>query len=924
MENEKELINPIAKLYDDLRIILKHIVTKKNADAAKMETLDMTKNGDRYIAARLHRDTFFSHLNYDEDVIIKTGITDPTLIEYYHEERRNVPDKYHDTMLQLQRDKIITNYDEPNNYYRMLNGLPDVGDTDYVYVDDDLCDKYDVPKGVPIHKLDSIYISTLEVLGIMDTIKEKYPNKKYLGFLGTNSIDIVTSRSARNFELIRLPELNTGITSATLDMFRIVYAQCREYFMSVIYNPEYVNIHSYYDNFIGLCIFVMTIQQMMSRTTETTITRDFFDEYCMECLFDMYNVPYLHYLDMENKKSLCQNLNILIQLKGTDEVFYDIANILGQDRIGIYKYLLVKTQKYDEFDRPIKKKKWIRDEFGDNKEVDDREAGDDIHFVKVDIGKSDMTPDIIEPNNEVPYEEVTEKDPFWYEDDDVKDKIYDDEYNYVESKYLGVTVAYKLSEIMFETVYLIRMLTDKKDELNEIHMYLPKILGSKEITIFECVIGLSTMLCWKYYLTGEILYNPSQILHVLGFNFFQDFTVIRREIQESKYLSNEVLTYIQNLSVVTVENVNNLYLNIIGLRDFIQDRLSQTQNIEEYRAYEKLYRTLYIYEQQRFSFDMRDETSGDTKPKFANTYFEFLKHLDYEFYDFIMKTSRVEISQYIEHAINQLSKLVPYLSSMHLMNDTNNHTVKALIKLIDFFRSYTTDLIGLNVIYVFDTKALNMLKLIDTETGSNKSIEINDLWKLDHSDTASIYSSIITPDVFRTRDANHIYKKYIIDHNIKLKDDCKWLSTIGIDVNFDMYDINDIVKTIIYNDTNMSYEDKIDTLSAVDVITNDDMSFNDTIKISTSFAIESKTFKFIPSDWVQVNGEYIISINRDEHQFGDDVTTKLYILDEKQNKHISVGYLDVSISVNIGKTGDIIIESIEPYDILVEVIDLSN
>lgn len=924
MENERELINPIAKLYDDLKIILKYIVTKRNAEASKMETLDMTKSGDRYVAARLKRDTFLSHLNYDEDVIIKTGITDPTLVEYYNEERRNVPDKYHDTMLQLQRDKIINNYDEPNNYYRMLKGLPDVGDRDFVYVDDEICEKYDIPKGVPIHKLDSIYISSLEVLGIMDTIRATYPNKKYLGFLGTNAIDIVTSRSARNFELIRLPALNTGITSATLDMFRIIYAQCREYFMSVIYNPEYVNIHAYYDNFIGLCIFVMTIQQMMSRSTETTITRDFFDEYCIECLFDMYNVPYLHYLDMENKKSLCQNLNILIQVKGTDKAFVDIANILGQDRIGIYKYLLVKTQKYDEFDRPIKKKKWIHDEFGDNKEVDDREAGDDINFVKVDIGKSDMTPDIIDPNNKIPYNEVVEKDPFWYEDDDVLDKIYDDEYNYVETKYLGVTVAYKLSEIMFETVYLMRMLTDKRSELNEIHMYLPKILGNKEINIFECVIGLSTMLCWKYYLTGEILYNPSQILHVLGFNFFQDFSVIRQEIHESKYLSDDILTYIQNLSVVTVENVNNLYLNIVGLRDFIQDRLSQTQNIEEYRAYEKLYRTLYIYEQQRFAFDMRDENSSDQTPKFANTYFEFLKHLDYEFYDFVMKTPRDEIAQYIEHAINQLSKLVPHLASVHLTNDTNNHTVKALLKLIDFFRSYTTDLIGLNVIYIFDTKALNMLKFIDTECGSNKSMEINDNWLLDHSDTANIYSSIMTPDVFRTRDANHIYKRYVIEHNLKLTEDCKWLSTLGIDVNLDMYDINDIVKTIVYNDTNMAYEDKIDVISNSGVDISDAMSFTDSIKITSSFVIDSKTFKFIPDDWNHVNDEFIVSINRNEHEFGNNVTVKLYVLDEGKKKHIPVGYLDVSISANIGRNGDIIIEANEPYDILVEVINLDE
>ena len=922
VDSEKELINPIAKLYDDLKIILKYMVTKKTSEASVMETLDMTKEGDRYIAARLSRDTFLSHLNYDKDVIIKTGINDPTLVEEYHEDRRNVPHKYRDTMLQLQRDKIINNYEEKNNYYRMLNGQPDIGDTDFVYVDETICDEYDIPKGVPVHKLDTIYISTLDIIGYLDKLKEKYPNKKYLGFLGTYSIDIVTSRSARNFALIRLPELNTGIMEATLNMFRIIYEQCREYFMSVIYNPEYVSIHAYYDNFIGLCIFVMAIQQLMSRTTESVIDRDFFDEYCMECLFDMYNVPYLHYLDMENKKALCQNLNILIQLKGTDKVFYDIANILGQDRIGIYKYLLVKSQKYDEFDRPIKKKKWITNQFGDPEEVDDKEAMEDIHFVKADIGSTDNIGSILDPNNEVPYKEVTEEDPFWYEDEDVYDKVYNDEYNYVETKYLGVSVAYKLSEIMFETVYLMRMLTDKKTELGKITMYLPRILGNKEINIFECIIGLSTMLCWKYHLTGEILYNPSQILHVLGFNFFQDFTVIRREITESKYLDNELLTYIQNLSVITVENVNNLYLNIVKLRDFIQDRLSQTQNIEEYRAYEKLYRTLYIYEQQRFSFDMREE--NELTPKFADTYFEYLKHLDFEFYNFIMETNREEISQYIEHAINQLSKLIPYVSSMHLMNDTNNHTVKALIKLIDFFRSYTTDLIGLNIVYVFDTKALNMLKLIDYCEGSQKTVEINDKWLLDHSDVPTVYSTIITPDVFRTRDANHLVKKYTIEHNIKFIEDCAWVSKIfGSDV-VDMYDLNEIIKSLALSDNSLSYEDKMGLVSTSGYAINDNMNFKDIALVTPSFVIGSKTFKFTADDWNRINNEYVVSITREEHGFTEKVLPKLYIYDTETKKHVSVGYISEAISITIDKDGNILIEADEPYELLIEVVDISD
>ena len=105
---------------------------------------------------------------------------------------------------------------------------------------------------------------------------------------------------------------------------------------------------------------------------------------------------------------------------------------------------------------------------------------------------------------------------------------------------------------------------------------------------------------------------------------------------------------------------------------------------------------------------------------------------------------------------------------------------------------------------------------------------------------------------------------------------------------------------------------------------NDNMNFKDIALVTPSFVIGSKTFKFTADDWNRINNEYVVSITREEHGFTEKVLPKLYIYDTETKKHVSVGYISEAISITIDKDGNILIEADEPYELLIEVVDISD
>ena len=727
-------------LFKDLRTIIPSVVIKYDKIAKKHETIDSLRESDMYVAAVNKQDNFYTYPSFDEQAIMNAGILDLNLVKQYAADKYKIPVNKRNRIIEEQRKLIIANYVEKNDYYRMLAGLPDIKDLDFIYVDQQTCIDLGLDPLKPIHEYSSDEIIKLDRNGHLERIRKIHPTKKYLHFLGENKIDIVRARTAPPFGLLRATK---NISESFYADFNNVYEQCREYYMTVIYNKGYSNDYELYDNFIGLMIMVMAIQRLIVNAFKYGIERDFYDLSTIRMLFEAYNVPFIQNLPLDYQRILVRNLNNLLRYKSTDKVLYDICSLLGYERIKLFKYFLVKEHRLDINENPIFAYKEVENEDGTTSLVEDYEQMYNIYFQSVELKERNPALALSNATAKLDYNQVVIEDPYWWNDDeDLKKAIYESEFNYVETKFLSMNIMYKLTEMLFEVIYVFRMIMDKKDELTNITLELPKLFEGKKINLFHIVVLLCALISKKNNMAGNIIFTPSKALSVLGFNFYTDFDVIRKYIREnSDLLDQQMLKYIENLRIYGPEDVNELFSNIRALNDFIVAKLGSTQNLEEYRAYKKLYQALMVTEHNQELFKKSDGT-------IATTFLEYLDDVDVTLAMYIRNVEKESISEHIDHILFVLNNFMQDLKYLYILNDANNVVVNAITILTRFFKSYTTDLTSFNILYLMDSRYWNMIKLIHDVRSIEKRMQSIDTSALQqYSDKLSCSSGFTKEDM---------------------------------------------------------------------------------------------------------------------------------------------------------------------------------
>lgn len=782
-------MNPLKQLYTDFLLILNKCVVKYKSVGDSQENLAIKKEADAFVIASQMKDNFETYYHYDKKIISEVlNTVEDDKIQYYYDHRSEIPLRHRDMMVEKQRAKIISEYEEKNNYYRMLNGLPDYesGVLEYIYIDDDITTKYNIPKDTPIHMLDDISISVLSSIGYIDKLVEKYPQKEYLKYLGSNKIDIVTARLGKNFSLLKMP---MGISDALRDSFLFIYEQCREYFMSCIYIPEYRQTVGMYDNFIALCIMVMTLQQIFARVIKTTIERNFFDDYCVQTLFSVYNLPYYKEMDSSTRQQIVQNLNILVQNKGTNKVLFDIASILGYDRLKIFKYYLMKVQKFSENGIPVVE---YKTDSVTGESVYDYEKMFDIYFQKVNIDDLDTYKTLIDKTKKASYQEITGDDPFWVDDAELNKELYESEYNFVETKYMGVSISYKLTRLLFENIYLLRIILDKKDEIPGVTISLPKISMYDTIPLFDAIVVLCAMTCKQNGLKGEILVKPSMILHVMGFNFEKDFLAIQKEILDDPYLDDSLVEFFKDSTSYTIDGINRLYKNMLNLYDVLVEGMCEAKSIEAYDAYKKLYYTMFYENENEAIFNIGTAEN----PVYAKTFKEYIQHTQPEIYDLIESTEPGQLHMYINHICSKIKMMIPDLKYLGIFSDTSETMEAMLVNLIRFFKSYTTDMIGLNILYIYDMKPELLLRFIE-DIHIHKDIAPSDTLNLSYAESVEYTANVEYHNRFRLFSAIGIIHVFYTLFDFEYLFDKIESIRVNMTVNDQGFSMYDVVSSLI-------------------------------------------------------------------------------------------------------------------------------
>lgn len=846
---------------------------KYSVKAEEYETFTIKSKADRYINALMCKDNYFMYDDYLESDFNQAGITDTDQILAYQSDRFSVPSELQSKLLVARREREVSEYVEQNNYYRMLNGYPDLEDTEYFYVTESISEEYDIPIDMPIHeigdKLGNYYINALQGIGFINNLKAEYPEKKYLNYLGSNRISIQYARTAKNFSILSIQQEN--VMESTYREFVRCYEKARIYFMSTCYVYQYRTVIPYYDNFIGLCIFVMAIQQVSMRSIKNATDREFYDEYMVQLLYETYGVPYFSRVDETTQKLIVQNLNLLVQNKATNKVILDIASLLGFNDINIYQYYLIKKRKFESNGRPvIKKKQQVNTNTGKVEEVYDLEAMNSVYFQKVDIRDENVKDSLSDTLKRVEYHDITYYDPMWWEDDELHNEIWKTQYNYMETKYMGITTPYRLTELLFQSILLLKVIMEKQPDLYTVTIQLPKIT-SKDISLPMVVVLFFALMSKKYGMSGQILTLPSKLIHileindqeinketdpieVLQFNFDafspknlkETVSILEKHLSRRKYRVvnghdvdlkedgtqdsfapthkvqftvetedlEELYRYISDLTIpnadteTKVKALNKIYENMEALYYFLSYQISVTNDPEEYYALKTFYDTAFYSKETAEAFKVTDE---DGVERTADTFLEYLYYNDKDLYEFVNDVDKDKIYTYIDHIIYKMEALVNNVGYLYILNDGFSPLMELLQILVVFFKSYTIDFVDMTSLMIIDWDLENTVRFFSDPKHISKVDQIEDRFGKDFMDVLNSYLC-----------------RYRIEDRLALSDYIRSHATIHLEDETLLSDMIEFVHAVKVNAVNEEFK-MTDTVNSMhtNIHENDDLILED-------------------------------------------------------------------------------------------------
>lgn len=594
---------------------------------------------------------------------------------------------------------MFYNYEEPNNYYRMLYGKPPLNCDPKYWVLPKVDNQWGLPPDEPIHDVSINILRIIENEGGLQKYKDLISIDKtfqYVNHMTDKRIYPFVARLAGKFDLLYVPE--TDIPRLAID-FHEEYDMCRDFMIQRYYSDAYRGQYEHYEGLMGMAILFQTVEQMHVRYLDADITREFYDLDSIKLIYEAYSVPFFEEIPVAYHQKIVKAMNRLLMYKGDNQVFMDLCSLFDYNSLQIYKYYLVKEQKIDLDGNLIFKY-----------DSNNNPIYNEMYNVFFAQGNIDGDPyiDICDPNNRLDYNPVTNADPYWVNDADLIQKIYQTEYNYTETKYIGLQMVFSMTYFLLETSYFIHMILDNKYSVSYITVSHGKL--GYDIDLFTLVIYIHAIICKKYGYEGNIPDNIDHIGRILGFNFKDDLGVIMDDIMSNEYLESsdvaKLVDMLRHMDLTDAASCQKVYNNIQNMYLLIDDRLLRCKEPNVYFAYKKLYKTLLTTEYMSDTFIKSDG-------KQAETFMDLLEDLNMALALRIQDMSNAELIQELNYSLIALSKVATDLKYIQNYGGSNGEVIaEYLYKLIRVFKSAKVDLVDFKSIYVVDGRSTNMLKLM--------------------------------------------------------------------------------------------------------------------------------------------------------------------------------------------------------------------
>lgn len=698
-------------------MIMDGIVLKDTDTALANETVYSIKASDRY-ADIIEGHAVYEMFNYEYRDLMKLPFMTKDMATMYANNNALIPDNLKDKLLKIASQRFLDSYEEQNNYYRMLYGLPDLGQKGIHLSSDQismLTTKH-FDAGKYVHEMTNNEIKVLETSGVIDILKEENPKKKYLWHLGEKRVDPYIARKAPKFAVLYLPSCESN---EVYNRFRELLDRDRVFIINCLYSEAFKVQSDYYDKFLMSMIIVQAFVDMIVLSPEYIIQRELFDMRTIQYVFESQGVTFFPEIPLKYQKRLIKNLNRLIKFKSCDKNLIDIASLFGFENVELFKYWILKdpimnedgTYKHDTYEDP---------KTGEDKE--DLEANYELKFVKVPMNGGIAEEAIRDPFNISSYDEIVTDDVYWngvYTADYVKQKILEHEFNMHMSKYIGMETVYSMTELALQLSYFVNMVMYSVDT-SQIVVEVPELSSTNVFPLIDLLIALYSLGYAYRGIKDTIIYDPVRAMDVCGFNFEVDMGKLAEWVEERGYTLEElgvdgymapkegIFTFDQILEIYT--NNKNIYKHLIKC-------ITNANDKDEYDVYMKVYKSLMI---TKLNFDYF--TQYGITPE---TYSEFLSIKNSPLYDTITNCKLIEK---VEDRRSECSKIINYIvDAIYVYLDESDfynifHGIPTasidylrnyLLLVLNFFKSYKVDFTHVNIIYKMDNRLDNAITVID-------------------------------------------------------------------------------------------------------------------------------------------------------------------------------------------------------------------
>lgn len=473
------------------KLILRGIVVKNDILANNSETDNSINNAEMlFLQIDTGQDIPFDVFIFSEEILLSFGYTQEQ-VDLYLRDRNQIPVEDRDELTAFANEYFRETFEEENDYYRMLNGLPpfDSGENYYIWLtSSDIPSDYtkEVDFSLPLHKQPNDLINVLYSDNVIEKLRKIYPGSdySYMNYLGDKKISIYEARKASKWDILYIPNIYYMIRDKFIEFYKIN----RETYMNRSYQDYFSQTGEYYDQMMILIVLCQTFADMVTDVPEWYIRRDIFDIKSCKYFLESAGVAYFKEIPLKYQIRIVKNLNRLIQNKSSNQNLDDILDIFSINNTYIYKYWLYKKPEKD--------------------------GNFSLEFIA--SGYKESYDDYIKDTKyRYPYESITLQDKYWngeFDQDQIYDRILEQDFTIQGTKYMSVNYQIDLSEYLYQLEYILGLILDSntQESLSEIKFGIPSINETALFRLSDIFLFL-IILSNEFYQWDSVVKFPDDI-----------------------------------------------------------------------------------------------------------------------------------------------------------------------------------------------------------------------------------------------------------------------------------------------------------------------------------------------------------------------------------------------------------------------------